>query len=149
MAVSSDPNVTLVTYSLGSCLGVTAYDPALKIGGMVHCMLPLSRADKAKAQANPLMFVDSGVGQLLTKLFEMGVDKNRLEIKAAGASCILDSKGVFKIGERNYTVFRKVLWKNKLMIAAEDVGGNKSRTVRLELATGRVTINSKGNTVEL
>ncbi len=149
MAVSDQPDDTLVTYSLGSCLGVAIYDPVLKIGGMIHSMLPLSKVDPEKAADRPAMFVDVGVLKLLTELFQRGMQRNRAVIKVAGCANVLDHKDLFKIGERNYTVLRKILWKNSMLIAAEDVGGNISRTIRLEIATGRFIVRSGGQEVEL
>jgi chemotaxis protein CheD len=51
---------------------------------------------------------------------------------------------VFKIGERNFTVLRKILWKNGLLMATQEVGGNRSRTVSLDVGSGRFTIKSGG-----
>ncbi len=149
MAVSDNPEDVLITYSLGSCLGVTFYDTQRRIGGMMHCMLPLSQIDQQKAKENPCMFVDTGTPLLLTTLFNQGCRKNDLITRIAGASAVLDSKGLFRIGERNYAVFRKILWKNSLLIKGEDVGGNISRTIRLEIATGRFIIKSCGAEREL
>jgi len=144
MAVSSNPDDVLVTYSLGSCLGVTVYDPPLRIGGLIHWMLPLSQIDIQKAATTPCMFVDTGTTKLLTDIFARGCRKNNLIVRIAGASSVLDSKGLFKIGERNYTVFRTILWKNSMLIAAEDIGGTASRTVRLEIGTGRCVVKAGG-----
>ena len=95
------------------------------------------------------MFVDTGVPMLFEAAYRMGAAKSRIILKVAGASCILDEKGTFKIGERNYAVLRKMLWKNNVLIAAEDVGGAIPRTMSLEVATGSVTIKSRGNITEL
>jgi len=139
----------LVTYSLGSCIGVAVYDPEVKVGGMIHCMLPLSKVDPVKAETHPFMFVDCGVIRLLTMLFDQGLVRSRAIVKIAGCSQILDKGNLFRIGERNHTVLRKVLWKNGLMIKGEQIGGNASRTMRLEIATGRCTIKSGGVEYEL
>lgn len=149
MAVSSNPEDTLVTYSLGSCLGITIYDPVLKIGGMIHCMLPISKIDDNKAKERPAMFVDTGLPMMLTRLFEMGLRKANAVVKVAGGSRLLDKNDLFKIGERNYTMFRKIIWKNGMMIKAEDVGGAETRTIRLDIATGRFNIKSSGREFEL
>lgn len=149
MAISANPEDTIVTYSLGSCLGITVYDPILHIGGMIHCMLPVSKVDDQKAVEKPCMFVDTGVSMLLTQLFQMGVRKNNAIVKVAGGSRLLDKNDLFRIGERNYTIFRKILWKNGMMIKAEDVGGAETRTIRLEIATGRFLIRSGGQEREL
>ncbi len=142
MAVSEDPQDVLITYSLGSCLGLTAYDPQKQIGGLIHCMLPLSSMDPTKAKANPCMFTDTGVTQLLTDLLKRGAVKDRLVIKVAGCAAPLDAGGRFKIGERNYTVLRKILWKNGILLKAEDIGGVKPRTLSLQVDSGRTTIKS-------
>jgi len=149
MAVSNQVADLLVTYSLGSCVGLALYDPAAQIGGLIHCMLPLSKTDVAKAQSKPAMFVDTGVPLLLQTIFDMGAERRRIVAKVAGASCLLDDKGLFKIGERNYTVLRKILWKNNILIASESVGGTIARTLSLHMDTGRTTIKSGGQEVEL
>ncbi len=149
LKVSNQVGEILVTYSLGSCLGVTVYDPVARIGGMIHCMLPLSKIDLQKAQRSPAMFVDTGVPALFEAAYRLGAEKKRMIVKVAGASQILDDKGTFKIGERNYTLLRKMLWQNNVLIAAEDVGGSASRTMYLEIDTGSVTIKSRGIKTEL
>lgn len=149
MKISTNPEETLITYSLGSCLGITAYDPLLKIGGMMHCMLPMSKIDKEKARIKPYMFVDTGMVIFLQKLFELGVQKSRMELKVAGGAQVLETNNLFRIGERNFTVLRKILWKNGIMINADDVGGKISRTVKLNIDSGQFTIKSKGIEREL
>ena len=141
---SSDPDDVIVTYSLGSCIGVGIYDPVAKVGGMIHCMLPVSSVDSEKARQKPYMFVDSGMTLFLAKLFGMGVTRANAAVKVAGAAKVLDKSDLFRIGERNYTIFRKILWKNGMMIKAEHVGGEISRTVYLEMSTGKFTIRSQG-----
>ena len=147
--VSKHAEDVLVTHSLGSCVGVMIHDPLVQVGGMIHCMLPLSSVDPRKAQEKPFMFVDTGMVQFLGQLFDLGVSRSRAVVKVAGCSRILDNSNLFRIGERNYTVLRKLLWKNGLMIKAESVGGSVSRTVRLEIATGRCLLRSGGVESEL
>ncbi len=134
----------LVTHALGSCLGLTVYDPAEKIGGMLHAMLPLSKINPGKADANPFMFVDTGVPKLFREIYEMGGQKSRLIVKAAGCGQPLGNNEMFKIGERNYTILKKLLWKNNVLLESEDVGGTVSRTVHFDLASGQVIISSGG-----
>src|SRR6056297_2598677 len=100
MNISDNPREALITYSLGSCLGITFYDPAIPLGGMIHCMLPLSKIDPQKAKERPAMFVDTGVQQLLTQLFNQGLRKARTIVNVAGGAHVLDNQGLFKIGER-------------------------------------------------
>lgn len=147
--VSKNTEDVIITYSLGSCIGLTAYDPVTKVGGMIHYMLPLSKIAPEKAKTKPAMFADTGIPFLLKKLLAEGAVKNRLIVKVAGGSKLMDENKVFNIGERNHLVMRKLLWKNNILIDAEDVGGSLSRTVRFEIGTGMVTVKSSRGVVEL
>lgn len=140
MKVSDDPSDILVTHSLGSCIGLSLYDPEIGVGGMVHCMMPVSKLDPVKAAANPLMYTDTGVTALLKALFDRGANRKRLIVAVAGAASLLDDKGLFKIGEKNYAILRKILWKNDILISQEDVGGNIVRTMYLYMNTGQTLI---------
>ncbi len=149
MKVSKRSDDILVTYSLGSCVALSLYDPVVGVGGLIHCMLPLSKIDPVKARANPYMFTDTGVQALLQAVFDMGAKRENLVTKVAGGARLLDSNNLFRIGERNYTVLRKVLWKNNILITSEDVRGTIARTVYLYMDTGKTTIKSGGKEVEL
>jgi chemotaxis protein CheD len=149
LAVSNDPSATLITYSLGSCIGVAIWDPAAHVGGMLHYMLPDSQLSPDKARANPAMFADTGIPKLFRAAYELGAVKNRLIVKVAGGSQLLDDNGTFNIGKRNYLALRKIFWKNGVMIKAEDVGGSASRTLKLEVVSGVVTIKSRSQEVPL
>jgi len=148
MKIGQDVDM-IVTHALGSCLGLMIYDPIAKIGGLLHAMLPLSKINPDKAKTNPYMFVDTGVPTLFKALYEIGGQKSRMVIKAAGCGNPLGKSEMFKIGERNYTVLKKLLWKNNILLEAEDVGGTASRTVYLDLATGQTVISSGGKKAEL
>ena len=149
LQVSKDPNVVLATYALGSCIGVMVHDPQRMIGGLIHYMLPLSSANLEKAKERPAMFADTGIPLLFEKLYALGAQKRDLVVKVAGGGNLHDTKGVFNIGKRNYTVLRKMFWKNNVLISAEDVGGDRSRTTRLYVGTGTVTVSSQGTETEL
>lgn len=148
MKFSNHPDDVLVTYSLGSCVGLVLYDPEACVGGMVHCMLPLSRTDPVQAKSNPAKFTDTGVSTLLQTIYDMGGRKDRLIAKVAGGGAARN-ENMFRIGERNYTVLRKILWKNDILLAGEDVGGNKPRTMYLHMTDGRTIIKSGGQETEL
>lgn len=143
MAVSGSEADILVTHSLGSCIGLSAYDPDIQVGGLVHCMMPVSKLDPVKAAANPLMYTDTGVACLLKAMFDRGANRKRLVVTVAGAASLLDERGFFKIGEKNYAIVRKILWKNDILISEEDVGGNIVRTMYLHMNTGKTEIRRK------
>jgi chemotaxis protein CheD len=142
--VSRDPDAMLVTYALGSCIAVMLHDPVARVGGMVHYMLPESSMALEKSQTHPWMFADTGIPLLLRAALEHGADKRRLAICAAGGAQVMDDNGVFNIGKRNCLALRKALWKAGLTARAEETGGTVSRTVRLEVGTGRVWLHIAG-----
>ena len=146
MLASNDSSAEIVTYSLGSCLGVTIYDPVKKIGGMLHLMLPDSKIDAAKAMNQPYMFVDTGVPRLFHAAYSLGADRSRLVVKVAGGAQLMDQQGIFNIGARNFDALEKLLAQNGFKAHATDVGGLSSRTVRLDLANGMVTIKTPAAT---
>lgn len=148
-AVSDSADDVLVTYSLGSCVGLTLHDPRAGVGGMLHAMMPVSSMDPARAERCPAMFTDTGVAALLQTLFDMGASRKDLVAKVAGAAVQMDQSGLFRIGERNHMVLRRVLWKNDILLAGEDVGGSVSRTLLLEVATGRTLVKCNGSLREL
>lgn len=143
MHVSDNPQETIITYALGSCLGISMFDPVAGVGGLLHVMLPLSKADPVKAKRKPAMYVDTGLAELLSVCYDMGAKKNNIIITVAGGASMKKSGNddYFKIGKRNFTTLRKLLWKNGFMIEKQDVGGNNSRTMALRLSDGLVTIN--------
>ena len=148
MKIGRDDDM-IVTHALGSCLGLMVYDPVAKVGGLLHAMLPLSKINPDKAKANPYMFVDTGVPALFKALYGIGGQKTRMTIKAAGCGNPLGKNEMFKIGERNYTVLKKLLWKNNVLLEAEVVGGTASRTDYFDMATGQTVISSGGQKSEL
>lgn len=149
MALSTRDNEILITFSLGSCIGLTLYDPVARVGGLVHCMLPLSSRDREKAARRPCMFTDTGVAKLLQAVFDLGGERKRLVAKVAGAANLHESMTSFEIGSRNHTVLRKVLWKNSVLIASEEVGGSVARTLSLDMETGKSHVRSNMEVIEL
>lgn len=145
MKVSNNPGESIITYSLGSCIGLVIYDPAVKVGGMLHYMLPDSSIDKQKAAARPYMFADSGIPRLFKTAYQLGAAKQRMKVYVAGGAEILDQQGFFNIGKRNYMALKKMFFKNKVMITRQDVGGNVNRTVRIEIATGDIYVKTSGS----
>jgi chemotaxis protein CheD len=144
MKVSNDPEGLLVTYSLGSCIGVVIYDPVARVGGILHYMLPESGIDKEKAKRKPFMFADTGIPPLFKSAYKLGAQKQRTRIIVAGGAQILDQQGFFNIGKRNHMAARKMFWKNNAMVEYEDVGGNHNRTIKLAVGNGRVTMKVPG-----
>jgi chemotaxis protein CheD len=149
MKISSSADDVLITYALGSCLGISIYDPVTRVGGLLHVMLPVSTVNEAKAKENPYMFVDTGVPLLFRACYQAGAKKERLIVKVAGGASLKHNEedDQFQIGKRNFTMLRKLLWKNNVLLKAFDVGEKHSRTMSLQIATGDVVlrINNQDN----
>lgn len=144
LAVAKGPGVNIVTHALGSCIGVTIFDPTIYVGGMLHFMLPDSKINADKADGSPAMFADTGIPMLFKRAYELGAKKENLIVCAAGGAEVLADSGHFKIGSRNRTVLRKIFWKNNVLLSADDTGGNHSRTLHLSLDDGRVAVRNRG-----
>ncbi len=84
------------------------------------------------------MFADLAVPLLFKEVYAKGGKKERLIVFVAGGAQVMDDRGFFNIGKRNYAVLRKMLWKNGIMIKAEHVGGKRSRTMTMSMETGKV-----------
>ncbi|MDB5294045.1 MAG: Chemotaxis protein CheD [Phycisphaerales bacterium] len=140
--VSADPADTLVTYSLGSCIGVAVYDPAARVAGLLHCQLPTGTMDPAKAAGRPAMYADTGLAHLMKLMAARGASPRRLQVRLAGGAQMFDDGGVFSIGKRNHAAVRKALWQHGLMVAAEAVGGSSPRTMYVGVADGQVSLRT-------
>jgi chemotaxis protein CheD len=142
--VSNDPQVILATHSLGSCIGVAAYDSVMRIGGMLHYQLPGSEGDSRRVRHVPAMYADTGMTLLLSQMAALGAEKRRLKIKLAGGARMLTGADIFEIGRRNHTAVRKFLWQQGLLIEAEEIGGTDARHLYLRIADGAVQIKTCG-----
>jgi chemotaxis protein CheD len=143
--VTSDPGSVLITYALGSCIGIALHDPVAHVGGLLHFMLPSAPQGLAESGRSPWMYADTGIPLLFRQAYERGAQKGRLRVHAAGGALIMDEAGVFNIGQRNCVALRKILWRAGIMLTAEDTGGSDARTMRLEVASGRVYLRSVRN----
>lgn len=144
MKTSNIPGESIVTYSLGSCIGLVVYDHIAKAGGILHYMLPESSLDKEKAAKRPYMFADTGIPRLFKSVYQLGAKKQRMRIYVAGGAEILDQHGFFNIGKRNYMALKKMFFRNNVIIHKQDIGGNVNRTVRIEISTGDIYVKTSG-----
>lgn len=147
--VASQPDSTIKTYALGSCVAVIIYDSVNKVGGMIHIALPDSEINREKAERHPAYFADTGLPLLFKKMNAMGAKRTSSWIKVAGGASVIKSCESFDIGKRNVLAVKKILWAKKLGIKKDDVGGDFSRTVSLDLSDGKVTLSNAGKNWEL
>lgn len=145
MVIGSVEDGQIVTYALGSCIGLTAYDPVARVGGLLHFMLPQPSAKSEPKELKQFMYATTGMPRMFRRLVERGAVQSRLILTAAGGAEILAGATQMAIGKRNRTMMRKVLWKMNMKLVAEDTGGSVARTMSLELDSGEVCIRSHGN----
>lgn len=144
LRVSHDPDLVLCSYPLGACLGIAIYDPTVKVGGLMHCMLPDSSIDPSRAGTRPGMFLDTGLELLLKNALDLKATGEGLLVYVAGGSEVLDDTSCFNIGRRNFDVLKGLLAQRGMKVHASDVGGLTNRTIRLNLATGEVRLKFSG-----
>jgi chemotaxis protein CheD len=147
--ISDAPGQVLATHGLGSCIGLLVHDPKTAVGGLLHFMLPDSGIDPARARENPYIFADTGIPLLLDQVCGRGASKRRLIVHAVGGAQMMDQECVFEIGKRNYLATRRILWNAGVLLHSEAVGGVSSRTVRLEIGSGKVCLQEAGTQREL
>ena len=134
--VGSNPS-SLISYGLGSCVGIALYDTTAKIGGLAHIMLPDST--QARSAENPAKFANTALPLMLDEMIKLGAAKKRVLAKIAGGAQMFtfaNATDVMRVGERNTEAVRILLKKMDIKIIADDTGGNYGRTVVLHLDTG-------------
>jgi chemotaxis protein CheD len=149
LAVAAEPDATIVTHALGSCVAVCLWDPKAQVGGMLHFLLPESKLNPERAQQQPGAFADTGIPLLFQTAYKKGAEKKRCKVKLLGGASIANAgSGGLDVGKRNAMAAKKLLWQNGVMVHAEALGGNESRTVSLSVADGRLQVSRGREIVE-
>ena len=133
----------LITYALGSCIGLCFHDPKLQLGALLHVMLPLNMEAGRK---NPLKYADTGIRETLRQMEAKGASRSRITVKIAGGAKMFDVKGgnLGNIGQRNVESVHTVLKQEGIRLLAEDVGGSVARTLLFDPVSGQGCIKSYG-----
>jgi chemotaxis protein CheD len=141
LVVSDIADETIVTHALGSCVAVCLFDPVVRVAAMLHFMLPDSRINSERARQQPAAFADTGIPLLFQTAYLYGLEKRRTIVKLVGGAEITPSvDAAFRTGQRNALAAKQVLWRNGVLVNAEDTGGNTARTVHLGVQDGRVRV---------
>jgi len=138
---------SLISYGLGSCVGIAFFEPIAKVGGLAHIMLPDSK--QARLSDNPAKFADTCLPLMLSDILKMGALKSRITAKIAGGAqmfAFANTTDILRVGARNAEAVRLMLKKMEIRLVADDTGGNFGRTVELKLDTGiyRIKTIDKG-----
>lgn len=144
----SDLNVVrspdiLVTYALGSCIGICLFDTVAHVAGMSHIMLPSSQL--ASAAGNEMKFADTAIVVLIRKMEQLGASKTRMKAKIAGGAQMfasISNSSIANIGQRNIVAVKATLQQLRIPIIAEDTGKDYGRTVYFDAETGIMRVKS-------
>ena len=133
----------LITYALGSCIGLCFQDPALHLGALLHIMLPLNMEPGRK---HPLKYADTGIRETLRQMEAKGASRKRITVKIAGGAKMFEVNGgnLGNIGQRNIESVHTILRQEGIRLLAEDVGGKVARTLLFDVVSGQGCIRSYG-----
>ena len=141
LKVCKAPDI-LVTYALGSCVGICLLDSTARVGGLSHIMLPDSTAGVNGASA-PMRFADTAIPLLIKEMEKLGASRGRLRAKiAGGATMFAIANDKFNIGDRNVAKVKAMLAKERIPILAEDTGADYGRTLFFYPETGVMEIRA-------
>jgi chemotaxis protein CheD len=145
------PPDTLITYALGSCVGICLYDPASKVAGLSHIMLPESSL--SPSDNNILKFADTAIPELIRQMEKRGAVAARMKAKIAGGAQMFEVKttvqsATWQIGQRNVNAVTQALQKARIAIIARDVLENYGRTVSFDPANGIMTVRALNKTIK-
>lgn len=145
------PPEQLYSLGLGSCVGVALYDPAVRIGGLIHILLPTIQGFENGNHVRT-KFADSGINDMLEALIRAGASRVRLKAKMAGGAAMFITKNTLEgheVGKRNIQSCKDTLKKLGIEIVAQDVGGNKGRTIIFDTETGQLTIKTVDKSIKI
>ncbi|GKU78649.1 chemotaxis protein CheD [Paenibacillus sp. L3-i20] len=134
----------LKTTGLGSCVGLTLYDPKSKVAGMAHVMLPTSSITR-ESQFNVAKYADTAIPELLERMKAAGAKLERLEAKMAGGAQMFAFSGQsdsLRIGPRNVESCIAMMNQYNIPILSQETGGNYGRTVEFDSNNGVLLIRS-------
>ena len=136
----------LVTYALGSCVGICLYDPVSKLAGLSHIMLPtVADFSDSRSAAQLGKYADTAIELLIQQMLGSGAVRIRIRAKIAGGAQMfapVNNTSLAGIGERNVIAVKKELARLRVPIVAEDTGKNYGRTVYFGAVDGLMTVKS-------
>ena len=141
---SRDPDAVLVSFGLGSCVAVCAYDLSARVGGMMHVVLPYC-SNKESARKFPGKYADIGMPMLIREMENSGALRTRIRVKIAGGASVIHAAtfdGLLDMGQKNVVAVRAALEREGVPILSFDTGGNKGRSVWMQVGTGAMTVRT-------
>ena len=134
----------LITYALGSCIGICLYDQKIKLAALVHIMLPLNMEPGRK---NTMKYADTGIRETLRQMEAKGAMRSRMTVKIAGGAKMFEiagGSGLGNIGQRNIESVNAILKRENIRLLGQEVGGKVARTLFFDVGSGQACVRSYG-----
>jgi chemotaxis protein CheD len=134
----------LKTTGLGSCVGVTLYDPKTKTAGMAHIMLPDSSIAR-EGVLNKAKYADTAIPEMVEQMVRLGASVPRMVAKLAGGAQMFAFNAVhdsMRIGPRNAEACKEQLMRLAIPVVAEDTGGSVGRTIEFYADRGLLVVRT-------
>ena len=146
LAISDTPGDVLVSLGLGSCIGLALVDKRAGVAGLAHIVLPETSGTPKPEAMNK--FADHAVPALVDGMVERGASRVFLQASLVGGASMFAAVGN-DVGRRNATAVRELVAARRVPVVAEAVGGSRGRTVKVDVASGTVSVREAGGTEEV
>jgi chemotaxis receptor (MCP) glutamine deamidase CheD len=127
--IASEPNCRFVSREIRSSVVVAVLHPKLSLGGLARYRFP--------HEAEPSLL------SLLSLIRERGKPDHEIFLYAAGGASLPEGTDARACGKANALALKRVLWRERLWLSGEDLGGEFIRTIFLEPQTGRIIVRSE------
>ena len=140
MGISNRIEDTIITFALASCVGVVAYSPSKKIGGIIHIALP-KPPDMKEGINKCCYYASTGIPYFFNTIFNnYGCDSEEIIISIYGGAKSIKSTDMFNIGAKNLEEVKKIIEFMNLKIQKVDIGKYVSRTIELDICNGQIDV---------
>ena len=146
LAISDTPGDVLVSLGLGSCIGLALVDKRAGVAGLAHIVLPAATGTPKPESLNK--FADHAVPALVDGMVERGASRVFMQASLVGGASMFAGAGL-EVGARNADAVRELVAGRRVNVVAEAVGGSKGRTVKVDVASGAVSVREAGGTEEV
>jgi chemotaxis protein CheD len=146
LAISDTPGDVLVSLGLGSCIGLALVDKRAGVAGLAHIVLPETSGNPKPEAMNK--FADHAVPALVDGMVERGASRVFMQASLVGGASMFAAAGL-EVGQRNAVAVRELVAERRLNVVAEAVGGSRGRTVKVDVASGTVSVREAGGTEEV
>ena len=146
LAISDTPGDVLVSLGLGSCIGLALVDKRAGVAGLAHIVLPETSGNPKPEAMNK--FADHAVPALVDGMVERGASRVFMQAALVGGASMFAAAGL-EVGQRNAVAVRELVAERRLNVVGEAVGGSRGRTVKVDVASGTVSVREAGGTEEV